>query len=146
MSVDARAKKAAYMKVYNKAYGIAYYAANPEKAADHKRKWAKANPEKKAAATKAWNDSNPEKRSAGDVRRRANKLQSIPGWLDAGAVEHIYAKAAEWSSILGVKLHVDHIVPLKSKLVCGLHTHANLQLLAATDNISKGNRHWPEMP
>lgn len=32
-----------------------------------------------------------------------------------------------------------------SKKVCGLHCEANLRALPAVDNISKGNRHWPDM-
>jgi hypothetical protein len=42
--------------------------------------------------------------------------------------------------------HVDHIVPLVSKFVCGLHCEANLQLLPGPENQRKGNRVWPDMP
>lgn len=41
---------------------------------------------------------------------------------------------------------VDHIVPIKSDLVCGLHCLDNFQLLTREKNASKGNRFWPDMP
>jgi hypothetical protein len=61
-------------------------------------------------------------------------------WSERKAIRLVYKKARQYG------LHVDHIVPLKSDVVCGLHVWANLQLLAQSENSTKGNRHWPDMP
>ncbi len=41
---------------------------------------------------------------------------------------------------------IDHIVPLKSKIVCGLHCLENLQYLPSAENQAKKNYFWPDMP
>ena len=80
------------------------------------------------------------RRRAEKAYRRAAKICATPRWADRKEIARIYRKARE----LG--LTVDHIVPLKSGLVCGLHCEANLRVLSNEENGRKSNRFWPDMP
>lgn len=79
-------------------------------------------------------------------RRRSLLLRAVPAWVDEEAIRDVYQLALEIRELTGVDHHVDHIVPLNSKIVCGLHVAHNLMVITATENISKGNRRWPDMP
>lgn len=81
-----------------------------------------------------WRRSNPGLAAAMDAKKRANKAKAIPPWANMEAINRIY----EQGRAMG--LHVDHIVPLRGKLVCGLHVENNLQLLDRVANIRKGNK------
>lgn len=81
-----------------------------------------------------------------EANKRARKLKAIPKWADVVTIREIYT-AADWMSReTGVDHHVDHIVPLISHLVCGLHCEANLQIISGRTNMQKSNIWWPDMP
>lgn len=80
------------------------------------------------------------------AHRRASKLRATPLWADRNAIRAVYAQAKAVQEQSGAKVHVDHIVPLVSPLVCGLHVQNNLQVLPYLENHSKSNRYWPDMP
>lgn len=89
---------------------------------------------------------NPAKRRAYSAARKARKRRATAGWANKVAIGEIYAFAKIKTDLTGVKWEVDHIVPMKSKRVCGLHTDYNLQVIRRSENTSKGNRYWPDMP
>lgn len=76
-----------------------------------------------------------------NAKRRAQKMQAAVKWRDEDKIRSIYKQCARISKDTGVENHVDHIVPLISDLVCGLHNEFNLQILTKFDNLSKGNKH-----
>jgi hypothetical protein len=129
------------------------------KAAHHNRKeqrneesrvYRAANLEKMRAQGRAWSKNNPEAWRATNNARRAAKVQAVPNWandeFDELVVGECYDLSIKRTTATGMKWHVDHIVPLRSKSVCGLHCAANLQVIPALINFSKGNRVWPNMP
>lgn len=115
---------------------------------DYKNEWAKQNPECK----KKWILNNPEKRkqaSAEYMKRNRSYYteyaslrtrymrQAKPKWLDEFQefwIQELYHLASLRN------LEVDHIVPLKNDVVCGLHVPWNMQLLTRQANATKNNK------
>lgn len=123
--------------------------------------WRKANPEKllefreadlpkrrKAAAEyRRINKDNPSfkaKRLSATNRRRAAKVSATPVWLSEDhkkEIEYVYWLSRDIFITSGEDYHVDHIVPLKGRNVCGLHVPWNLQILPSDINSRKSNKH-----
>lgn len=84
----------------------------------------------------------PEQKAALNAERRAKKLQATPPWLTYEHRTLIYGfhrQSLVLSITTGVPHEVDHIIPLQSMHVCGLHVPWNLQILTATENRQKSN-------
>ena len=92
-------------------------------------------------------------REAANVKsavRRANRLSRTPPWVDSEFeslfIAEIYHLAKLREQETGFKWQVDHMVPFISDKVCGFHCSDNMQLIPAFENLSKGNKYWPDMP
>lgn len=107
-----------------------------DKANEYKR----ANRERLLKQHAEWKKRNRANQTAEEVHRYAVKMRAVPAWADKDAMELIYKKAREYG------FQVDHIVPLQSRIVSGLHCEDNMQLLDKQLNTSKNNKFWPDMP
>lgn len=83
-----------------------------------------------------------------NVSRYASaKLNRTPKWLtefDVFVIKEMYDLAVIKTKLYGFMWHVDHIIPLKGKLVSGLHVPSNLQVIPATENLRKLNKFVPQ--
>lgn len=80
------------------------------------------------------------------AKRRAIERKSIPKWYDDDLMRNVFVQRNIIRESTGIDHEADHIVPLISPYVCGLHWHGNMQIILASENASKSNRYWPDMP
>lgn len=130
---------------YVNAQSAKWRKANPEKVKSMKDAWYAANKEKHAATLKAWAQKNKHVVAASASKRRATKHHAQVAWRNEFFISEIYHLAKLRTESLGIRCHVDHIVPLQSKVVCGLHNEFNLRVIQQRANLVKGNRVWPQM-
>jgi len=128
-----------------------YYLKNRDAILEKYRLSYPADAERRREKTAAWVAANPDLAKEGfrrcyrakrDVyiirarqRRQHIEERATPSWANKDAIATIYKEAA----LRG--MHVDHIVPLKGKLVSGLHVEYNLQILEPLENRRKGNKY-----
>lgn len=98
-------------------------------------------------ANKLYNKTYCQKNKAAnaskEAKRRSAKLNATPIWLteiQLKEIQQFYIDREFLTYYSGTVFEVDHIIPLKGKLVSGLHVPWNLQLLTEYENRFKGNR------
>ena len=114
------------------------------------REWAKANPEIGRKRHRAWRANNL---IAVQKEREQNKqwYKENAAWARAKTAARRNAYNHPISLLFKEEIlkiykacppgyHVDHIIPLKGKNVCGLHVPHNLQYLTQEENLKKSNK------
>lgn len=81
----------------------------------------------------------PARRAAIQTERRTRVQRATLRSIYRAEIQIIYEQASHLTKTTGVTHEVDHIVPLKHGLVCGLHVPWNLQILTEAANRAKGN-------
>lgn len=125
----------------HKDYYARWVVDNPEKARAPKLRYAAANVEKRRIQLREQKRANPAKVLADTRWRQTMKLNATPWWVDRKAIEAVFVEAKRLERETGIKHHVDHIVPLRGKGVCGLHVPWNLQAIPAKENYLKSYKH-----
>jgi len=78
--------------------------------------------------------------AAAASKRRAVARQAEPLWADQIHIKLLYTTRQYLTEQTGEDWHIDHVVPLQGRNVCGLHVHFNLRVVPAQFNQAKGNR------
>jgi hypothetical protein len=125
---------------------------NKKLLAEREEKRYEAEQNKKLLAERQWRKSNEQKivkneaKEWANAQRRWHKAKASPDWItdrEKKQIQELYMLAKTHGEKMGKVYHIDHIHPLNHHLICGLHVRANLQILEASVNCSKGNKFEP---
>jgi 5-methylcytosine-specific restriction endonuclease McrA len=90
-----------------------------------------------------YKQENPELYKALKSVRKRRHREAMPKWITAEqklAMRKLYLQAMELTKITHEQYVVDHIIPLISHEVCGLHVPWNLRVITQEENLKKSNK------
>lgn len=91
----------------------------------------------------AWKERNTVWVRADTKARRRKHRQATPPWLtrkQKSEIRQLYQIAITMTKTTGEQYVVDHIVPLRSDVICGLHVPWNLRVMTQEENLKKSNK------
>ena len=90
-----------------------------------------------------WKENNKTQVRADTKARRRKHREATPPWLtrkQKSEIRQLYQIAITMTQTTGEQYVVDHIVPLRSDVVCGLHVPWNLRVITQEENLKKSNK------
>ena len=139
-AVDNEKRKAKPKSEAAKAAGKRYYERNKEAVI---ARAAARPPEEKRRARADYKDRNVDVVRADTSVRKRRHREATPKWLSAEqklAMRQLYIQARKLTELTKERYVVDHIVPLRSHEVCGLHVPWNLRVITQEENLKKSNK------
>ena len=130
-----RVKRAAYdasNRERIRAKQAEYRARNRERCLAYSRAQYASNLVKRRQQARDYQKLHPQAIQANNAARRARRSNAQPPWVELLTIRQIYTDCPNG-------YHIDHTIPLKHKLVCGLHVPANLEAIPAARNLAKHN-------
>jgi hypothetical protein len=129
----------------NPNWHIDFYTENKEKVLANNKIYYQKHRAKRLQSVLEWARSNKGRANANKKAYKTSKQQACPKWVrDNGdlmwMMQEAYDLAMLRSNMFGFQWHVDHVVPLRGKVVSGIHVPWNLQVIPGRENCSKSNR------
>jgi hypothetical protein len=106
---------------------------NQEKDSAHQSAYRQKHSKRLKEYFKVWINENRDSYNAYQATRKKRVKLATPAWADLDVIRSFYFNCPKG-------YHVDHIIPLSGKDVCGLHVENNLQYLPALENLKKSNK------
>lgn len=97
----------------------------------------------------AWKENNLVQVRASTKSRRRKHRDATPPWItreQKSEIRKLYEMAITMTKTTGEQYVVDHIVPLRSPEVCGLHVPWNLRVITQEENLKKSNKILAHQP
>ena len=113
---------------------------NKEKHSELNANWYQQNKERHLQNSRNIYNENKPRKLLDYYRREERTKIATPSWVSKSDILEFYKQAEKLTAETGIPHEVDHIVPLKHDLICGLNVPDNLQVITRAENRTKANK------